>query len=80
MKEFPHLHPVTTQPVKPLLNVSVGDGKYTVAQFTNGALHALRYGEPWRDCCGDKLIYALAAEVEALRKQIEDLQQGAHRG
>ncbi len=53
-----------------LLCVTVADGKYTVKQDATGRLTALRYGEPWRDCCGDGLIYMLAAEVETLREQL----------
>ena len=52
------------------LCVTVGDGKYTVKQDVTGRLTALRYGEPWRDCCGDGLIYTLAAEVDMLREQL----------
>lgn len=53
---------------KLLLNVE--DGKYTVQQDTNGRLVALRYGEPWRDCVGDKLILALAQRIEHLETNI----------
>jgi hypothetical protein len=53
-----------------VLCVTVGDGKYTVKQDATGRLTALRYGEPWRDCCGDGLIYTLAAEVETLREEL----------
>ena len=35
------------------------DGKYTLIERTPGHLVALRYGEEWRDLCGDHLIYAL---------------------
>lgn len=49
------------------LEVTVADGKYTVIQRPDGRLVALRYGKEWRDCCGDGLIYALAAEIEELR-------------
>jgi len=52
------------------LCVTVGDGKYPVKQDATGRLTALRYGEPWRDCCGDGLIYTLAAEVETLREEL----------
>lgn len=42
------------------------DGKYTVS-FDNGNLTALRNGEPWgRDLVGDKLVYAMLAEVTRL--------------
>jgi len=53
-----------------LLCVSVADGKYTVKQDKSGRLKALRYGEEWRDCCGDNLIYWLAVELDELRKKI----------
>ncbi len=54
-----------------LLNITVGSGKYTVVMDDKGYLSALRYGEPWRDCCGDNLVYALASEVESLRAALE---------
>ena len=52
------------------LNVTVDGGKYTVTQDATGRLKALRYGMVWRDCVGDKLIYALAVEVESLREKL----------
>jgi hypothetical protein len=57
------------------LHVEIEDGKYTVIQEDTGTLHALRYGEPWRDLCGDKLVYCLAAEVEALRDEVKRLER-----
>ncbi len=54
-----------------VLSVEVGDGKYTVQQDRKGRLTALRYGEPWRDCCGDGLILTLAQEVSGLRAKIK---------
>lgn len=53
-----------------MLRVDVGGGKYTVIQDDTGRLTALRYGEPWRDCCGDGLILALAYELEEARIQL----------
>ena len=50
-----------------LLCVELDNGKYTVKQDSSGRLYALRYGEEWRDLCGDNLVYQLAAEVERLR-------------
>lgn len=47
--------------------VDLEGGKYTVVMEANGNLYALRGGEPWRSLTGDKLVYALAAEVERLR-------------
>lgn len=55
------------------LNVSVDNGKYTVIMEANGRMHALRYGEPWQDLSGNKLVYCLAAEVEALRNALHSL-------
>jgi hypothetical protein len=55
------------------MNVSVASGKYNVIMEDGGKLHALRYGEPWRDCVGDNLIYFLAAELEEARKEIIEL-------
>ncbi len=55
-----------------LLCVDVEGGKYTIKQDEGGKLHALRYGEEWRDLCGDGMVYALAAEVERLREKIND--------
>ncbi len=52
------------------LDVMIENGKYRVIQDNEGNLRTLRYGEEWRDCCGDNLIYCLAAEVERLREQI----------
>jgi len=52
------------------VNITVYDGKYTVIQDVKGRLRALRYGDEWRDCCGDGLILALAQEVQNLRDLI----------
>lgn len=57
------------------MKVTVGDGKYTVIQREGEGLRALRYGDPWRDCTGDGLIYGLAAEVASLRGSLEDAKQ-----
>ena len=53
------------------MEVTIAGGKYTVRQEAGGRLVALRYGESWRDCCGDGLIFALAAEVEELRNELK---------
>lgn len=52
------------------LCVTVAGGKYTVIQDSTGRLKALRYGEEWRDCCGDNLIYNLAYELQELRREV----------
>ncbi|MDA3808355.1 MAG: hypothetical protein PF440_10660 [Thiomicrorhabdus sp.] len=54
-----------------VLSVPVGNGKYTVQQDRKGMLSALRYGEPWRDCCGDGLILTLVQEVSGLRAKLK---------
>lgn len=58
----------------------------------DGGLHALRYGEEWRDLTGDKLVFNLAYELneereknaqakklieEAYRKGQEDMRERA---
>lgn len=53
-----------------VLNVSVADGKYRVIMKESGELTALRYEEEWRDCCGDNLIYNLAAELQEAKERI----------
>jgi len=54
--------------------VTTRDGKYTVVLPEDGKLHALRYGEPWRECVGDGLILALAQDVGALRQKVVELE------
>ncbi len=50
-----------------IFRVSVGGGKYAVVADRSRGLRARRHGEEWRDCAGDKLIYALAAELDEAR-------------
>lgn len=54
------------------MRVTVG-GYTVVFEEGTGRLHALRYGEEWRDCVGDKLLLALAYEVESLRDREQKL-------
>jgi len=54
--------------------VHVADGKYTVVLGDN-KFRALRYGEEWRDCCGDNLIFYLATELDEARKEVIELQK-----
>ena len=56
-----------------ILSVSVNNEKYTVQQDRKGMLTALRYGEPWRDCCGDGLILTLVQEISGLRAKLRSL-------
>lgn len=46
--------------------VAVADGKYQVRHTHGANLRALRYGEPWRDLCGDGLVLALVQRIEEL--------------
>lgn len=54
-----------------ILDVPLDDGKYRVIMHKSGSMEALRYGEPWRKCDGDGLIYSLASEVRSLREQLK---------
>lgn len=55
------------------LEITVGDGKYTVVQSPDGRLTAHRNREPWRDLTGDKLVLCLAQELDAARAEIRAL-------
>jgi hypothetical protein len=61
---------------KELLRVDIESGKYTIVRDAAGRLTALRYGEPWRDCCGDGMILALAYEVLNLRETLASITEG----
>jgi len=53
-----------------LVRVSVANGKYTYVLPQVGRAYALRYGEKWRDCCGDNFILALAQRIEELENGV----------
>lgn len=55
-------------------SISVYDDKYTLVWGPDTPLHALRYGEPWRDLCGDGMVFALCCEIVRLREQVKELQ------
>ena len=56
-------------------HVTVCDGKYTVIyDFDTGQSECLRYGEPWRDLCGDKIVLALFDTIVELRTKVEQLE------
>ncbi len=60
--------------LEPILSVTVADGKYTVVQHRSGSVTAFRNGKDWdRDLTGDKLVLALAQEVDKLRSGIRAL-------
>lgn len=50
--------------------IDLKDGKYTVVLRSDGAMHALRHGEPWRDLVGDKMVMAMAHEIMELRQVV----------
>lgn len=58
---------------KERMRVDVNDRRYTVVMMESGKLKALRYGEEWRDCVGDNLIYWLACKIDELREEIKPI-------
>lgn len=51
------------------------DGKYTVIfDETSGRMSALRYGDEWRDLCGDKLIYSMLSAYDSTSLEVAQLQ------
>lgn len=49
-------------------------GKYTVIfDEKTGSLQALRYGEPWQDLSGNKMVYCMLSRVEELAEQRAEL-------
>lgn len=55
-------------------DIVLEDGKYTIRIHQDGKLECLRYGEPWRDLVGDKMVLAMAQEIQRLRV-LADLKQ-----
>lgn len=51
--------------------IDLDDGKYTVLHDNGRDFRALRHGEPWRELTGDKLVFAMACEIERLRAPID---------
>lgn len=52
------------------LRVSVEKNKYTIVVSNDGNLRALRYGEPWQDLTGNKMVYCLATELYQARWEL----------
>jgi hypothetical protein len=63
-----------------MTRIDLGGGKYSVIHNNGTELLALRYGEPWRNCCGDGLILALVQEIETLREQIATVKPTGQKG
>lgn len=55
------------------MKIELEGGKYTYCAHHDGRQVALRHGEYWRDLCGDKFIYCLAASHEAIRTERDAL-------
>lgn len=52
--------------------IELENGKYTVyIEKGSNNFKALRYGEPWRDLCGDNLIYFLMVDLIEATKQVQ---------
>ena len=63
-----------------MIEVGCADDKYTVLipeLPCEHPLKVLRYGEEWRDCTGDNLILALAAELSDARLRIQEMLDSA---
>jgi hypothetical protein len=59
--------------------IDLENGKYTVLHDNGAGLHALRYGEPWRDMVGDGLVLAMAQEIEELQAHLLEAEEGRTR-
>ncbi len=57
-----------------IFDVSVGDGKYRVVA-TNKTFHAYRHGVGWRTMTGDKLVWALASELDDARQTVTTMKK-----
>ena len=54
------------------LRMDFDDRKYSVVADEDG-MRALRYGDPWRDLTGDKMIFSMLYEANQLREQRDEL-------
>lgn len=55
------------------MDVTVGE--YHYIQYMDGGSEVLRNGNGWRDVTGDKLILAMATEIENLREKLRETYQ-----
>lgn len=53
--------------------LNLADDKYQLVR-TGGTVRCLRYGEPWRDLTGDKMVGAMFDEIIQLREERDELQ------
>ena len=61
-----------------MIRLRLEKGKYTVCipegpEDSGERFEALRYGKPWRDLCGDNLVFCLASDLYEARKKIVNL-------
>jgi len=55
--------------------IDVCDGKYTIIyDFETGQSECLRYGEKWRDLCGDKMVLAMFDTIVELRERAAEVE------
>lgn len=55
-------------------SIDLCDGKYTlIYDLQVGKSECLRYGEPWRQLVGDKMVLACFDEIVGLRQQRDEL-------
>lgn len=62
-----------------MTTVSLENGKYDITIHDDGRVTANRFGDPWQDLTGNKMIYLLAmraAEAEGLRQSLEVIAVG----
>lgn len=56
--------------------IDLCDGKYTlIYDFGTGQSECLRYGQPWRQLVGDKMVLACFDEIVELRQQCDSLRK-----
>jgi len=53
--------------------LSLENGKYLIVNGLGkgGGIHALRYGEVWRDLTGDNLVLAMFHRIEELQNEVD---------
>ena len=55
-------------------SINLCDGKYTIIyDFATGQSECLRYGQPWRQLVGDKMVLACFDEIVRLRAENAEL-------
>lgn len=61
-------------------SINLCDGKYTIIyDFATGQSECLRYGQPWRQLVGDKMVLACFDEIVRLRAELAAAQLDAAR-